>query len=291
MIFVTGATGFVGNHLVKTLLALDQEVKCLVRPGSESRLRYPVKIVKGDIFSPDLAEKMSGCKALIHLIGIIREFPKKNITFKRLHVKATQVAIEAAKKAGIKRFIHMSALGTGPQAVTEYHKTKWQAERLVQESGLVYTIFRPSVIYGPYDHFTTLLARIIKRSPFIPIIGDGLYKLQPVHVNTVALAFVLALFLGDTHNHTYEIGGPQALTYREIVDTIAEHFKKRIKKVYIPMKIIKSVTIKLEPFSFYPLTQEMLTMLIAGNVVKEQSFYKIFPLSPIRFKESLGFLK
>ena len=291
MIFVTGATGFVGNHLVKTLLAFDQKVRCLVRPGSENRLRHSVKIVKGDIFSADLAEKMSGCKALIHLIGIIREFPKKNITFNRLHVKATQVAIEAAKKAGIKRFIHMSALGTGPQAVTEYHKTKWQAERLVQESGLVYTIFRPSVIYGPYDHFTTLLARIIKRSPFIPIIGDGLYKLQPVHVNTVALAFVLALFLGDTHNHTYEIGGPQALTYREIVDTIAEHFKKRIKKIYIPLRIIESITVKLEVFPFYPLTQEMLTMLIAGNVVKEQSFYKIFPLSPIRFKESLGFLK
>jgi len=291
MIFVTGATGFVGNHLVKTLLAFDQKVRCLVRPGSENRLRHSVEIVKGDIFSADLAEKMSGCKALIHLIGIIREFPKKNITFNRLHVKATQVAIEAAKKAGIKRFIHMSALGTGPQAVTEYHKTKWQAERLVQESGLVYTIFRPSVIYGPYDHFTTLLARIIKRSPFIPIIGDGLYKLQPVHVNTVALAFVLALFLGDTHNHTYEIGGPQALTYREIVDTIAEHFKKRIKKIYIPLRIIESITVKLEVFPFYPLTQEMLTMLIAGNVVKEQSFYKIFPLSPIRFKESLGFLK
>ena len=110
-------------------------------------------------------------------------------------------------------------------------------------------------------------------------------------MNTVALAFVLALFLGDTHNHTYEIGGPQALTYREIVDTIAEHFKKRIKKIYIPLRIIESITVKLEVFPFYPLTQEMLTMLIAGNVVKEQSFYKIFPLSPIRFKESLGFLK
>jgi len=291
MIFVTGATGFVGNHLVKTLLAFDQKVRCLVRPGSENRLRHSVKIVKGDIFSADLAEKMSGCKALIHLIGIIREFPKKNITFNRLHVKATQVAIEAAKKAGIKRFIHMSALGTGPQAVTEYHKTKWQAERLVQESGLVYTIFRPSVIYGPYDHFTTLLARIIKRSPFIPIIGDGLYKLQPVHVNTVALAFVLALFLGDTHNHTYEIGGPQALTYREIVDTIAEHFKKRIKKIYIPLRIIESITVKLEPFPFYPLTREMLIMLMAGNVVKDPRFYKTFPLSPIKFKESLGFLR
>jgi len=291
MIFVTGATGFVGNHLIKTLLAFNQKVRCLVRPGSENRLRYPVEIVKGDIFSADLAEKMYGCKAVIHLIGIIREFPKKNITFKRLHVKATQVAIEAAKKAGIKRFIHMSALGTGPQAITEYHKTKWQAERLVQESGLTYTIFRPSVIYGPYDHFTTLLAQIIKRSPFIPIIGDGLYKLQPAHVNTVALAFVLALFLGDTHNHTYEIGGPQALTYRETVDTIAQHFKKRIKKIYIPLRIIENITVKLEVFPFYPLTREVLIMLIAGNVVKEQSFYKIFPLSPIRFKESLGFLR
>lgn len=228
MIFITGATGFVGNHLVKTLLVFDQKVRCLVRPGSESRLHYPAQIVKGDVFSPNLAEKMRGCKAVIHLIGIIREFAKKNITFKRLHIVATQRAIEAAKKAGIKKFIHMSALGTGPHAISNYHKTKWQAERLVQQSGLVYTIFRPSVIYGPYDHFTTPLAQIIKYSPFIPIIGDGLYRLQPVHVNTVALAFTLALYLDNTHNQIYEIGGPQALTYREIVDTISIRLRDNV---------------------------------------------------------------
>jgi len=291
MIFVTGATGFVGNHVVSALLAFGEKVRCLVRPGSEKRLRYPAEIAKGDIFSPDLAEKMSGCKAVIHLIGIIREIPQKGITFKRLHVEATARALAAAKKAGIKRFIHMSALGSTPKAVSSYHQTKFQAEELVKRSGLIYTIFRPSVIYGPYDHFTTILAKTIKVSPIIPIIGNGLYKLQPVHVYTVALAFTLALYLPAAYNQIFEVGGPKALTYREIVDNIALRLERKIKKVFIPVKLIKYITSYAQHAPFYPLTEEMLTMLLAGNVTKSDNFYGVFPLTPIKFQTGIGYLK
>lgn len=291
MVFVTGATGFVGNHLVNTLLAFGEKVRCLVRPGSEGRLRYPAETVKGDIFSPDLAVKMAGCKAVIHLIGIIREFPQKGITFKRLHVEATARALAAAKRAGVKKFIHMSALGSAPKAATSYHQTKFQAEELVKKSGLIYTIFRPSVIYGPYDHFTTILAKTIKISPVIPIIGDGLYKLQPVHIYTVALAFTLALYLPAVRNRIFEIGGPKALTYREIVDNIAFRLKRKIKKVFVPVKLIKFITTYAQHLSFYPLTEEILTMLLAGNVTREGNFYRVFPLTPIKFQEGIGYLK
>jgi len=291
MIFVTGGTGFVGNHIIGALLALGERVRCLVRPGSEKKLRHKVEIAKGDIFSPDLAEKMEGCKAIIHLIGIIREFPKKGITFEKLHVEATHFALEAAKKAGIKRFIHMSALGTGPEAISQYHKTKFRAENLVKESGLVYTIFRPSVIYGPYDHFVSMLSKIIKISPILPIIGDGLYKMQPVPVKTVALAFALSLYLPASENQVFEVGGAQVLSYKEIVDTIASVLNKKIKKVYVPLEMVNFFTKKLQNLSLYPLTEEMLTMLLAGNVAKDNKFYEIFPLKPIKFKEGLSYLK
>ncbi|MDL1969833.1 MAG: NAD(P)H-binding protein [Candidatus Desulfofervidaceae bacterium] len=291
MVFVTGATGFVGNHVVKTLLAFGEKVRCLVRPGSEGRLRYAAEIVKGDIFSPDLAAKMAGCKAVIHLVGIIREFPQKGITFKRLHVEATARTLAAAKRAGIKKFIHMSALGSSPEAETSYHQTKFQAEELVRRSGLAYTIFRPSVIYGPYDQFTTMLAKIIKISPVIPIVGDGLYKLQPVHVHTVALGFTLALYLPTACNQIFEIGGPKALTYREIVDNIALRLKRKKRKVFLPVKPIKFITAYAQHFSFYPLTEEILTMLLAGNVTTEGNFYRVFSLTPIKFQEGTGYLK
>ncbi|HDD35631.1 MAG TPA: NAD-dependent epimerase/dehydratase family protein [Candidatus Desulfofervidus auxilii] len=291
MIFVTGGTGFVGNHIVGALLSLGEGVKCLVRPGSEKRLRHKVEMVKGDIFLPDLAKRIEGCKAIIHLIGIIREFPKKGITFKKLHVDATYAALEAAKKAGIRRFIHMSALGTRENAVSEYHKTKFEAETLVKESGLVYTIFRPSVIYGPYDHFVTMLSKVIKISPILPIIGDGLYKMQPVHVKTVALAFVFALYLSQSENKVFELGGPEALSYNKIVDIIANVFNKKIKKIHVPLNMVNFFTKRLQNFPFYPLTEDMLVMLLEGNVVKDNKFYEVFPLKPIRFSEGLRYLK
>ena len=150
-VLVTGASGFVGNEVVKDLLARGHEVKPLVRKGSEKKLkeRHKVEVVLGDCLHPEvLHQAASGCDAVIHLVGIIREFPGKGVTFERVHVQATRNVVDATKAAGARRYLHMSALGARPQPADPYHVTNFQADEYVINSGLAYTIFRPSVIFN-----------------------------------------------------------------------------------------------------------------------------------------------
>lgn len=293
-VFVTGGTGFVGNYVVETLLEEGYKVRVLVRPGSEKRLRAApkVEVVYGDILERNLGHKMRDCDAVIHLVGIIREFPEEGITFRALHYEATVNALEAAKAASIKRFIHMSALGASLEGRTAYFQTKAQAEAAVRESGLTYTVFKPSVIYGPYDHFTTMFARLIRWSPAIFVIGSGLYRLQPVHVKTVAKGFTLALGLPNTQNKTYEVGGPEPLEYNKILDIIAKTLGKRwLWKIHLPVTLTMFITKIFQGLAFYPLTTEMITMLLEESVISDDSFYEAFPIEPIKFEQGIDYLK
>ncbi len=195
-VFVTGATGFVGRAVVHALCAHGHSVRCLVRRGSEHDLRgfEAIERVEGDVLARrGLEEGIAGCDTLIHLVGIIREHPAAGVTFERLHTQATVRVLEAATAAGARRFIHMSALGTRPAARARYHATKWAAEEAVRASGLPWTIFRPSIIYGPGDGFVTMLARIVRRLPIVPVFGSGGSRLQPVSLRVVAEGFARAL--------------------------------------------------------------------------------------------------
>ncbi len=146
---------------------------------------------------------MADCDAAIHLVGIIEEKPSKDITFEKMHVDATRRVLDAAKAVGVERYVHMSALGTRPDAVSDYHKTKWHAEELVRASGLTYTIFRPSMIHGPRGEFMKQAASWAKgkAAPFVfmpyfgfgPLGTGGSGKVQPVYVKDVAKVFVDAL--------------------------------------------------------------------------------------------------
>ena len=143
-VFITGGTGFVGNEVVRQLLIAGHSVHCLVRPGSEGKLRHKKDVIlhSGDTGDVDsLKMGMQGCEAVIHLVGIIREFPGKGITFDLLHTEATKNALEAATTCGARRFLQMSANGTRANAKTGYHRTKWQAEEAVRASKLDWTIF------------------------------------------------------------------------------------------------------------------------------------------------------
>jgi len=136
-VFLTGGTGFVGREVTRQLIATGHQVRALVRSGSEPKLALPgqVEVHNGDIKDvANLKESLSGCDAVIHLIGIIREFPSKGITFQRLHIESVRTMIAATEAAGIKRFIHMSANGVRPNAQASYHQTKWEAEQLLRAS-------------------------------------------------------------------------------------------------------------------------------------------------------------
>jgi len=290
-IFVTGGTGFVGKVVVRALQAHGFIVRCLVRPGSERDLRgfEAIERVPGDVLTPKgLAASMQGCAATIHLVGIIREHPGLGITFERLHAVATANMVEAAQAAGVRRYLQMSALGTRTNARARYHQTKWEAEERLRGSGLEWTIFRPSVIYGPGDGFVTMLARMVRRLPVVPVIGNGKYQLQPVAVEQVAEAFARALTREGTAGQTYEVGGPRPYPFVEILDLIAAALgRRKVRKIYQPLGVMRPLVACLERLPFFPLTSDQLLMLEENNVCDPKPFFRAFDLEPIEFPDGL----
>ncbi len=290
-VLVTGASGFVGNAVVRELLAQGHEVRALVRRGSEKKLqeRDQVELAPGDCLDHEaLEEAAAGCDAVIHLVGIIREFPGRGVTFEQVHVQATRNVVDAAKGAGARRYLHMSALGARPEPADPYHLTNYRADEYVINSGLTYTIFRPSIIYGPEDQSINLFARHIQRLAFFPIIGDGTYQVQPVPVWTVARAFALALELPHTENKIYEVGGPEPLTFNEAIDTIAQVLGRKVKKVHQPVWCMRFAANLCGRFRWFPLTPGQLRMLLEGSTCDPTAFYQDFGLTPLSFQEGLA---
>ncbi len=290
-VFVTGGTGFVGKAVIHALQAHGFTVRCLVRPGSEADLKgfEGIERVPGDVLTPKgLEASMEGCDALIHLVGIIRERPGRGVTFERLHSVATANMVKAAEAAEVPRFIHMSTLGTRPDARSRYHQTKWEAEETVRASGLQWTVFRPSIIYGVGDGFVSMLARMIKWLPAAPVIGDGKYRLQPVPVGQVAEGFARALAHPESKNHVYEAGGPRSYAFTEILDLIGAALgKSKVRKVYHPIGLMRPLVRLLEPLPFFPLTSDQLMMLQEDNVCDPAPFFQTFELTPLEFPVGL----
>jgi NADH dehydrogenase len=247
-----------------------------VRPGSEHDLKGFASIdrVPGDVLEPDgLAASIEGCAAIVHLVGIIREQPSRGVTFERLHAQATRNMLELARKAGVPRYVQMSALGTRPGARARYHRTKWEAEEAVRASGLDWTIFRPSIIFGPGDGFVSLLAPIVRGNPvFVPVIGNGLTKFQPVSIHDVARVFAASLGRPETVRQAYEVGGPEVLTlnavYREIAAAVGKPGKPL---VHLPLWYGRLLAALFEwlarrgLFRHPPLTRDQLRSLSRDN--------------------------
>ena len=290
-VFVTGGTGFVGKAVIRALQAHGILVRCLVRAGSEADLKgfEAIERVPGDVLVPKgIAESMQGCRAVIHLVGIIREHPASGVVFERLHSQATANIVAAAQEAGVHRYLQMSALGVRPEARSRYHRTKWEAEESVRRSGLDWTIFRPSLIYGRGDGSVSMLAAMIRRLPVVPVLGDGRFRLQPVAVEQVAEGFARALDQPATIGKTYEVGGPQSYAFTEILDQIGTALgKPRVRKLHQPLALMRPLVRLLEPLPFFPITSDQLTMLEENNVCDPSPFYRDFDLPPIAFSDGL----
>lgn len=286
-IFIAGATGFVGGHLTDALRQRGHELVLLThsrRRTTEAGFSY----VTGDVAQPDsYAAAMKGCDAVINLVGIIREFAGKGITFERLHVDAATAMTGAAQKAGVLRFLQMSALGTRIDAVSDYHRTKWRAEEIVRGSGLAWTIFRPSLIFGPKDAFVNMLARQLRFLPLLPVIGDGNYRLQPIHASDVARCFCEALEKPETAGQTYSLCGPDRLTYRELLDAIAEAMGRSYPlKPALPLGLMTPLIRVMQNFRLFPITMDQLQMLLEESIC-DGCWQETFTTPPVPFREGI----
>jgi NADH dehydrogenase len=297
-VLVTGATGFVGREIVRQLHKSGHCIRILVRSRTSPRVqeavtRYGAEAIPGDVLdAASLGGALSGMDAVIHLVGIISEVGES--TFENIHTRGTENMVAAARQAGVRRFVHMSALGTRPNAASRYHETKWAAEELVRHSGLDFTIFRPSLIYGPEDQFINLLARIIRLSPLVPLMGSPRAKFQPVPVEAVAAAFLRSLGEPKSLGQTYDLCGPEALTLSEIVDRIMDVMQRRRLKLQVPLGIAHCQAVLLE-FLFRrllrkasPLNRDQLIMLQEDNVGNPQPANELFGLKPMALREGIA---
>ena len=251
-IVVTGGTGFVGRELVRQLVAAGHRVRLLQRRGPVSSRADAASAVVQTVTSladaSQVAPAAAGADAIIHLVGIISECGDQ--TFDRVHRGLTATLVRAAQTAGVRRFLQMSALGTRANAASGYHRSKWAAEEVVRGSGLDWTVFRPSLIYGREDHFTNLFARLARWLPVLPVMGPGNRFMQPIAVECVAQAFVAALSRAETVGQTYDLCGPERLTFRAILGEILQATGRRRRLVSIPLPLARVQASILE--TFYP---------------------------------------
>jgi NADH dehydrogenase len=291
-VFLTGGTGFVGSEVLRQLVSAGHSVRALVREGSEDKLVVTdgVEIHSGDITdAATMVGVLEDCDAVIHLVGIIREFPGRNVTFKNMHVKSTENVLAAAEEQGISRYLHMSSNGTRERSNTGYHRTKWQAEESVRNSNLEWTIFRPSLIFAPGSEFVHMLSEVIRRLPVVPVIGDGQYRMQPVALKEVATSFVKALEMPETIGKIYHLGGGESYTYDEILDLTSQAMGKGpATKIHQPLFLIKPMIKVMQSSEHFPITSDQLTMLIEGNVCNPEEWQDTFGLKATSYAEGIG---
>lgn len=290
-VFMTGATGFVGKHMAQRLINGGHKLTCLARgtsdPGAAPLREMGAEIIAGDILDVGSVSAASdGAEIFIHLVGII--FERRGTTFELIHVEGTRNALAAAKAAGVKQYVHMSALGTGPDAESAYHQTKWAAEEAVRASGLDHTIFRPSTIVGPGGEFINMLARQVRRTPFVPVIGNGAYRMQPISVFDVAACFANCINNPRAFNQVYELGGPDQLTYNDMMATLFAVMNKRRIRTHIPVFMVRPVAWLGERLMSKPLlTSDQLKMLLKDNTCDTTKMRDELGVDPRPFEQAV----
>lgn len=263
MILVTGGTGFVGRAVVEALRRQGYPVRLLSR--SEPPRGLAEEWAPGDVTDPEAVRRaVEGCRAVAHLVAIRREW--KDRTFDAVTAGGARNAVQAAREAGVERFLHMSALGLTDRPDTGYMRAKAAAEAAVRESGLAWTIFRPSFIVGP-GGFVEEYGRLIRRAPLVPIPGGGRYPVQPVARGDVAAAFVRALKVSASVGRTYDIAGPERTTFEGFIDRIMEAMGRRKAKVHVPLAMLRPAAAVLQRLTPNPpATTDEIRLLAAGNV-------------------------
>ena len=300
---IIGGTGFVGSYIVDALLEQGHDLSLLVRPGSEHKVRHSdsVRIVAGSIYSTaSISDLVAGCDAVIYCVGILREFPKKGITYEATQYDGVVNTVVAAQKNGVRRFVLMSANGVKHPG-TRYQQTKKRAEDRVLASDLDTTIFRPSVIFGDprgQMEFATQLFQDMVEKP-IPAVGffsglnptGGAVLMSPVHVEDVASAFVNSLTDDSTVGETYNLGGPDILSWTEMIRRIATTTGRKKWIIPLPISLMKFAATLFDWLPIFPVTRGQLSMLAEGNTADPDAIESLIGRPPTPFSlEHLDYL-
>jgi len=291
VILVTGGNGFVGGHVVRALRGDGRDVRCLVRDRAEAKRLEALgcELVEGDLTRPEtLHAAVAGCDTIVHLVAIRQGKPEE---FQRVMIDGTRSLLAAAREAGVGRFVLMSALGTTEETkdVVPYYGAKWAMEHDVNAAGIPYVIFRPSFIFASDGGILSTFAKLAKLMPVTPIIGSGTQQIQPIWADDVAAYFAKAIDLESATDRTFELGGPDAITWNEFWQRLKSSRGLRRPNVHMPMWFMRMNALVTERLpGDIPLTRDLLKMLEAGdNVVTDTSAADVFGLTLVPLDEQL----
>jgi uncharacterized protein YbjT (DUF2867 family) len=277
MILITGTSGYIGSHLTRRLAQQGKPVRGLVRDRQkairEERITgLGIEWVDGDVTRPDsLVQAMDGVTAIIHLVAIAIE--KGSGTYEKVNYQGTVNMVDAAKKMGVRRFLNMSQLGAASNLPYRFLASKGKAQDYVAASGLDWTAFRPSVVWGPEDEFANTFARLVPITPLIfPIVGGKDATFEPVWVEDVVTCFEKALDDEETIGQEYELGGPEILTLEEIERRTLRAMGARRLMVRFPMPVLRGVVSLMERLlPNPPVTRSLLELLAVSNVTQNNA--------------------
>jgi uncharacterized protein YbjT (DUF2867 family) len=275
-ILVTGANGFVGSHAIPAIIDAGHRVLALVRNddgGREvmARLTVPqqasVELRLGDVTKPDtLAGAFARADAVLHLAAIPRDYDK-GASLRLVNTEGTRNMIAAATAAGVRRFVHQGAMGVADEPHLHYASSKAKAMALVRESGLEWTILKPSLLFGPRDGFFNILAGLVRMSPgVVPITGKGEARFQPLAISDMARIVVRVLEDEATIGREFDLGGPRHWTYREIVEEVLRGMGTRRLLLPMPVALIRLVAASAELVRIpFPVATDQLRQLRYDN--------------------------
>jgi uncharacterized protein YbjT (DUF2867 family) len=289
-IAVTGANGFVGRHVVARL-AGRHDVRALIseRPGAESELppgSFDVR--RADVRRADtLRGQFDDIDAVVHTVAVPTERAQR---FAEVNVAGVAHVVDEARRAGVRRIVHMSALGADPRSPFPYLRSKGEGQAIVTGSGIPHVVLRPSLLFGEGDDFFPRL-RFSLMFPVVPVPGDGKARFQPVHVDDIAQAIVAALEHAEISG-AYEVGGPQAVTYDQMLAETMRGAGTRRPTLHVPVLFMKLPAVVMgllmkDP----PVTVDQLDLLKADNTPRSNAMEPVFGVHPRPFQGALGYLR
>ncbi len=292
LVLVTGATGFLGRRVVPELLARRHQVRCLVHSPGRERLfdHREVEVHYGSVLNPEsLGPAMHGVQSVVHLVGIIRT--GRGSSFDRVHRQGTAIVAEAAKEAGAREIIYISAMGATSDPKYPYLHSKRQAELHITSSGMDYTILRPSVIFGEGDEFLTALAGLVRLGPVAPVIGSGRNRMQPVAVEDVARCVADSVGNSLVKGRTINLGGPHRLSYNDLLEEVALAMGRRLRLAHIPTALAwPAVALLQNVLPRPPVTTAQLRMLGIRNVAEGPDMEQAFGFTPKPLRGNIDYV-
>lgn len=294
MYLITGGTGFIGRALIRQLSELEHPVRTLIRPSPRSPNipRGVLMEVAVSSLSDErgLRAAMVGVDTVFHLAS--GEWHGPSASLYDIDIQGTQAVVQAARDAGVERIFFISHLGADRASAYPVLKSKAIAEEFIRHSGLKYTILRSAIVFGPNDGLTTGVAQIAGTIPFAFLLpGDGTTVLQPIWIEDLVTCLVWSLDNPDTINRTYEIGGPEYLTFRQIAELVMLEagISRRILRIGPPY--LRGLTVLLEAlFPALPVSVYWLDYLAANRTTALDTLPRAFNLMPSRFSQRLAYL-